>query len=545
MTRGELEALIRPTLAETVTALERALRSAGPRPPPTSTTCCWWAGRRASRSCPSSCRRPAWAARWRSTPTPSTPSPSAPPSWPPAPVAPCAPSGRSRPRPGAPTPRRRGPPPPPSAAPAPPAPPRLLRRRLPPPGAPTASLAPPGPPGPRRPRPPRARRRSRRPRGRARPPVPRAAPPPPPGPAATTGRSAPPPPAGSRHRPRAPRRPIPSFAEAASPAPPAGGYRAADAAPAGPVGRAAAGLPDRRRQGEAAAVRPAPQARLIDRARGPLLIVAVVATLALTAKGEREDRPVADIEVGECFTGDDQRPRRRRLRRAAPAELFVVVAAPDPPAALPGRRHRADRRRRRPAAPRSSLTTGRRPTSPPPNGLELQPIAPTEEQWDDGATDTYCLADPDGGGSATGLDRGQGRRPDVGSAEEDLGHLVDRGVDQLELGRWRPPAAPARSRRARSATIDPNAPSWHGVDGGDAEAGGQDPVERGRRAAPLDVAEHDGPGLVAGALLDRPWPACRRCRPAARGRTCRSRPTPPTTSPRPATAPSATTTIEA
>ncbi len=41
-----------------------------------------------------------------------------------------------------------------------------------------------------------------------------------------------------------------------------------------------------------------------------------------------------------------------------------------------------------------------------------------------------------------------------------------------------------------------------GVDRADAEASREDPVVRRGRAASLDVAEHHGARLVAGALLD-------------------------------------------
>ena len=42
------------------------------------------------------------------------------------------------------------------------------------------------------------------------------------------------------------------------------------------------------------------------------------------------------------------------------------------------------------------------------NGLELSPIAPSQEQWDAGETETYCLAVDADGGSLQGAIQGEG-----------------------------------------------------------------------------------------------------------------------------------------
>ena len=54
----------------------------------------------------------------------------------------------------------------------------------------------------------------------------------------------------------------------------------------------------------------------------------------------------------------------------------------------------------------------------------------------------------------------------------------------------------------RRATIVPEVAFVDGVDRVQPEPGGEPAVEGGRRAAALDVAEHRGARLVAGALLD-------------------------------------------
>ena len=59
-----------------------------------------------------------------------------------------------------------------------------------------------------------------------------------------------------------------------------------------------------------------------------------------------------------------------------------------------------------------------------------------------------------------------------------------------------------RPRVPRSAAISPNRPCRGQVDGGDAEAGREHPVERGRGAAALQVPEHGDARLEAGQPLE-------------------------------------------
>ena len=99
-------------------------------------------------------------------------------------------------------------------------------------------------------------------------------------------------------------------------------------------------------------------------------------------------------------------------------------------------------------------------------------------------------------------------------------------------------------RVPRSAGIDAPARLVRGVHRGEPEAGGQHAVERGRRAAALDVAEHGGARLEAGALLDLaleplPDPAEPRVAELVLAGGHQSPSCPPA-----GTAPSATTTIE-
>ena len=135
--------------------------------------------------------------------------------------------------------------------------------------------------------------------------------------------------------------------------------------------------------------------------------------------------------------------------------------------------------------------------------------------------------------------------PPCTAAEEDLGDaVVQRGVDGLSS----PTASTSGTRTispACSATICAERAVVHGVDGGDAEPGGQHAVERGRRAAALDVAEDRHPGLEAGARLDL---VGERVADAAEPHVAelrRPRPTRSAIVPSFGAAPSATTTIDA
>ena len=269
VTRGELEALIRPTLAETVTALERALRSAGLSGADVDHVLLVGGSSRiplVSQLVSSGLGRPVAvdahpkhaialgaaivAARAGGALRPERTLP------PPPGAAAAAPVGAPAPPSAAPGPTN--PPPPPAGPPASPAapPPAAASGPLPPPPgarpAPAASPAPPPPPGRRPFRDPSAAGGLRRaPAGGpvARRPV-RAAP---------TARVRGAPTRAGVVRSQLRRGLVAGPARGRLP-------RRTHAAPAGAVGRAAAGLPDRRRQGAAAAVRP-PAPPAVDRAR--------------------------------------------------------------------------------------------------------------------------------------------------------------------------------------------------------------------------------------------------------------------------------------
>jgi actin-like ATPase involved in cell morphogenesis len=399
VTRGELESLIRPTLAETVTALERALRSTGLQPADVDHVLLVGGSSRiplVSELVSSGLGRPVAvdahpkhaialgaaivAARAGGALRPERPLP------PPPGAAAAAPAAA---------------PPAPTPAPAPVAPPPPAAS-APPPASPPPAAAPPPPPGgaPRPAAPPAA------------PPAAASSPPPPPpgsGQSSVPGAAAAPPPAppGAARPAPPPGRPAsgPGFAGAGTPAPPSGGYRA----PMPPAPGQSGELPPGYLTGEAKVQRQRSdrRKRMLTVAGGVIvLLVALLATIALTAKGN-EKQSVADVEVGECFNGDANDVDVVDCAEPHAAELFAVAPAADASIPFPG-----DDQARTDGGNACALELvayyGAETSTAAANGLELTPIAPTQEQWDAGETDTYCVAVSAEGGSLQGSIQGEG-----------------------------------------------------------------------------------------------------------------------------------------
>ena len=404
VTRTELESLVRPTLAETVTALERALRSTGLTPEAVDHVLLVGGSSRiplVSQLVSSGLGRPvavdahpkhaialgaaivsaraAGALRpVRRLPPPpgaAVAAPAGAPTPPPPPAADPGPPAAPAPPPSAPAPAPTAAPPPPSSAPAAaaasygsgpaggssPLPPPPSSRPAPPPSAPAA------------PEPPRS-----------------ATPPPPPG-----GRPAPPPSA-------------PSFGAPSSPGgPPAAGYRGGATPPApGQSGE----LPPGFLTGEAkvAKQRSDRRRKRLSLGLGVLvLIVAILATLAITAQSNKKTT-VADAAVGDCFNGDDPNDiatvdcdERHQF------ELFAVADAPDPSIPFPG-----DETVRTDGGSICQVQLveyyGASSETAVANGLDIRPVAPTEDQWNDGDTQTFCLVFAAEGSALQGSMKGKG-----------------------------------------------------------------------------------------------------------------------------------------
>jgi actin-like ATPase involved in cell morphogenesis len=442
VTRAELEEMIRPTLAETVTALERALRSASLTPdavdhvllvggssriPLVAQLVSSGLGRpvavdthpkhavalgaaivaaRAAGALAPADRAAAGAARPAPPTTTSAASQPAPPGAAAAPTAAPALSagalGHQPPPPGAsPSPTPAPPTAPTQAAPyvpsAPPSPPQAPAAAAPPsphPPPPGAGAPPPHAPPGQGP-PPGAYARPSGAYGASHPGTP------PSGYAPPAAGGSPPP-----SRPPGPGRPFDSGTSGAPPAPPGPGYRGGTMPPPPgssedlPPGYATAEDKQRKRR----------RARWRNRALAVvgLLIVAgaVVYTLSTLADSD-ETATVADVEVGECFNGGPNEAESIPCDQAHQFELVAVAPAPDPSAAFPG----AEALRTTGGeACVTALTAyyGAGQDVAVTNGLQLDPITPTEGQWDEGVTDTYCVARSAEGQPLIASIRGQG-----------------------------------------------------------------------------------------------------------------------------------------
>jgi actin-like ATPase involved in cell morphogenesis len=442
VTRAELEEMIRPTLAETVTALERALRSASLTPdavdhvllvggssriPLVAQLVSSGLGRpvavdthpkhavalgaaivaaRAAGALAPADRAAAGAARPAPPTTTSAASQPAPPEAAAAPTAapalsagalghqPPPPGASLSPTPAPPTAPTQAAPYLPSAPPSPPQAPAAAAPPSPHPPPPGAGAPPPHAPPGQGP-PPGAHARPSGAYGASHPGTP------PSGYAPPAAGGSPPP-----SRPPGPGRPFDSGTSGTPPAPPGPGYRGGTMPPPPgssddlPPGYATAEDKQRKRR----------RARWRNRALAVvgLLIVAgaVVYTLSTLADSD-EAATVADVEVGECFNGGPNEAESIPCDQAHQFELVAVAPAPDPSAAFPG----AEALRTTGGeACVTALTAyyGAGQDVAVTNGLQLDPITPTEGQWDEGVTDTYCVARSAEGQPLIASIRGQG-----------------------------------------------------------------------------------------------------------------------------------------
>lgn len=139
---------------------------------------------------------------------------------------------------------------------------------------------------------------------------------------------------------------------------------------------------------------------------GVVVVAALVATLVLTADSSAE-QTVADVEVGECFTGGANDLEVVGCDEPHQFELIAVAPPPDPAADFPG-----DEAATTDGGNACSLAIpdyyGAAVEQFLADGFEMVPIVPTEAQWQDGDTDTFCLAADSAGGALDESVRGKG-----------------------------------------------------------------------------------------------------------------------------------------
>lgn len=146
--------------------------------------------------------------------------------------------------------------------------------------------------------------------------------------------------------------------------------------------------------------------RLMVALGGVVVVAALVATLVLTADSSAE-QTVADVEVGECFTGGANDLEVVGCDEPHQFELIAVAPPPDPAADFPG-----DEAATTDGGNACALAIpdyyGAAVEQFLADGFEMVPIVPTEAQWQDGDTDTFCLAADSAGGALDESVRGKG-----------------------------------------------------------------------------------------------------------------------------------------
>jgi hypothetical protein len=121
-----------------------------------------------------------------------------------------------------------------------------------------------------------------------------------------------------------------------------------------------------------------------------VVLVAAGATAALTAQSNK-DQTLADISVGDCFTGEANDLEVVDCDDPHQFELYDLIPATNPDADYPGAEAaQADAE----ATCTGALVAyyGAAIEVVVENGLNATAFAPTEEQWNAGETDTYCVA---------------------------------------------------------------------------------------------------------------------------------------------------------
>jgi Septum formation len=131
--------------------------------------------------------------------------------------------------------------------------------------------------------------------------------------------------------------------------------------------------------------------RRLMMALGVLIVVGAVAATAVITAASKDDQTLADIELGVCFNGGPNDVDPVECTEPHEYELFAVTGDADATAEYPGQ-EKATTDGGTACAEALTAYYGAPPETALANGLEVAPIAPTEKQWNDGETQTYCLA---------------------------------------------------------------------------------------------------------------------------------------------------------
>lgn len=199
----------------------------------------------------------------------------------------------------------------------------------------------------------------------------------------------------------------PTFEAARSePPPPSLGYRAAEMPPAPGT---SADLPpgylteDRK----AARKKHERRKRRLMLTLGVLLVLAAVAATLIIQDLQSRPDTIASVDVGQCYQGDPTDLSVVDCSQPHHGELFFKAPPGDSAADYPGTDALEGLVGQACIANLATYFGGPAEAAVA-AGIEVQPVVPSEDQWNDGTQDGFCVAVSTDGGTATGSIKGQG-----------------------------------------------------------------------------------------------------------------------------------------
>ena len=136
------------------------------------------------------------------------------------------------------------------------------------------------------------------------------------------------------------------------------------------------------------------------------LLAAIGVTLKIQAEQSKPET-VASIDVGDCYTGKPTDLATVDCGEPHEGELFARIGAPDPEAAYPGADAIAEQAGTACTQPFADYYGAANDVAVA-NGIDFTPVTPTQAQWEDGDTTSYCVAISASGDPIRGSIKGKG-----------------------------------------------------------------------------------------------------------------------------------------
>jgi len=140
---------------------------------------------------------------------------------------------------------------------------------------------------------------------------------------------------------------------------------------------------------------------------GVLLVITAVAATLIIQDIQSQPDTIASVDVGQCYQGEPTDLSVVECSQPHHGELFFKAPPGDAAGDYPG----TDALRT--AVGNACVTElatyyGAAPEAAAAAGIEIQPVVPSEDQWNDGTQDGFCVAVPSEGGTSTGSIKGKG-----------------------------------------------------------------------------------------------------------------------------------------